>query len=63
MTASSPSSLVTILVLAALSILPFALVLLTSFAKISVVLSILRSALGIPQGKPQTPWRYSIATM
>jgi type III secretion protein R len=40
------------LVLAALSLLPFALVMLTSFVKISVVLQVLRSALGTPQIPP-----------
>ncbi len=38
--------------LAALSILPFALLLMTSFVKIAVVLSILRSALGTPNIPP-----------
>jgi type III secretion protein R len=37
---------------AALSILPFALLLMTSFVKIAVVLSILRSALGTPNIPP-----------
>lgn len=41
-----------LLLLGALSLLPFALVMVTSFARISVVLSILRSALGTPQLPP-----------
>ncbi len=43
-----------LLLLGALSLLPFALVMLTSFARIAVVLSILRSALGTPQLPPTT---------
>jgi type III secretion protein R len=51
---SSPSaSLVTKLaVLAGLSLLPFAIMLLTSFTKIVVVLSLLRNALGVQQTPP-----------
>ncbi len=41
-----------ILLLAALSLLPFVLVMTTSFVRIAVVLSILRSALGTPQIPP-----------
>lgn len=41
-----------LLLLAALSVLPFVLVMITSFVKIAVVLSILRSALGTPQIPP-----------
>ena len=41
-----------IVILSALSILPFALVMMTSFAKIAVVLSILRNALGVPNIPP-----------
>jgi type III secretion protein R len=41
-----------LLLLAALSLLPFVLVMITSFVKIVVVLSILRSALGTPQVPP-----------
>ncbi len=43
---------VTVALLAALTLLPFALVLLTSFVKISVVLSIVRNAIGAPQVPP-----------
>jgi type III secretion protein R len=43
-----------LLLLAALSLLPFVLVMTTSFVKIAVVLSILRSALGTPQIPPTT---------
>lgn len=48
--ASSPVSVV--LLLAALTLLPFILVMTTSFIKFSVVLSILRSAIGTPQVPP-----------
>lgn len=48
--ASSPVSVV--LLLAALTLLPFLLVMTTSFIKFSVVLSILRSAIGTPQVPP-----------
>jgi type III secretion protein R len=41
-----------LLLLAGLSLLPFVLVMITSFVKISVVLSILRSAIGTPQVPP-----------
>jgi type III secretion protein R len=44
--------LVLILVMAALSLVPFALLMTTSFVKIHVVLSILRSAIGTPQVPP-----------
>jgi type III secretion protein R len=44
--------LVLILALAALSLVPFALMMVTSFVKISVVLSIVRSALGTQQIPP-----------
>ncbi|MBW2735628.1 MAG: type III secretion system export apparatus subunit SctR [Deltaproteobacteria bacterium] len=47
---SSPVSAV--LLLAALALLPFVLVMTTSFIKFSVVLSILRNALGTPQIPP-----------
>jgi len=46
------SPLSVLMLLAALSILPFVLVMITSFVKIAVVLSILRSALGTPQIPP-----------
>jgi type III secretion protein R len=42
------------LVMAALSLLPFALLMVTCFVRVSVVLSILRSAIGAPQ-VPPTP--------
>jgi type III secretion protein R len=48
--ASRPLSLM--LVMTALSLIPFALLLMTSFVKISVVLSILKSALGSAQVPP-----------
>jgi type III secretion protein R len=44
--------LVLILTMAALSLLPFALLMVTSFVRISVVLSILRSAIGTPSVPP-----------
>jgi type III secretion protein R len=47
---SQPLSM--LLLLAALSLLPFVLVMVTSFARIAVVLSILRSAIGTPQVPP-----------
>src|SRR5215813_135918 len=43
---------VMIVVLAALALAPFALIMLTSFVKISVVMSILRNALGTQQVPP-----------
>ncbi len=46
----SPSSLIVGLLVAGL--LPFALMLLTSFVKMAVVLSLVRSALGVPQVPP-----------
>lgn len=46
------SPMVTVLVLGALSLLAFGLVLLTSFVKVAVVLSVLRSAVGTPQIPP-----------
>ena len=46
--------LVLIVAMAALSLLPFALLMVTSFVRISVVLSILRSAIGTPS-VPPTP--------
>lgn len=52
-TSGSPPALVTELaVLAGLSILPFAVLLLTSFTKIVIVLSLLRNALGVQQSPP-----------
>jgi type III secretion protein R len=44
--------LVLILAFSALSLLPFALLMMTSFVRISVVLSILRSAIGTPSVPP-----------
>jgi type III secretion protein R len=44
--------LVLILIMVALSMVPFALLMTTSFVKIHVVLSILRSAIGAPQVPP-----------
>jgi type III secretion protein R len=41
-----------LLLLAALSLLPFVLLMITSFVRIAVVLSILRTALGTPQIPP-----------
>ena len=41
-----------VLAMAALSMLPFALLMVTCFVRISVVLSILRSAIGAPQLPP-----------
>ena len=52
-TESAPPPLITELaVLAGLSILPFAIMLLTSYVKIVVVLSLLRNALGVQQSPP-----------
>ncbi len=47
-----PNPVVLIIVLGALSLAPFVLIMLTSFVKISVVLSILRNALGTQQVPP-----------
>lgn len=46
------SPLLAVIVVAALSLLGFAVVMLTSFVKVAVVLSVLRSALGTPQVPP-----------
>jgi len=46
------SPLLAVLVVAALSLLGFAVVMLTSFVKVAVVLSVLRSAMGTPQVPP-----------
>jgi type III secretion protein R len=51
-TANNPALLTKLGVLAALSLLPFALMMLTSFVKIVVVLSLLRQALGVQQTPP-----------
>ena len=48
----SSRPLVLILAMAALSLIPFALLMVTSFVRISVVLSILRSAIGTPSVPP-----------
>jgi type III secretion protein R len=48
----STSPLLVVLALGALSLLPFVLLLMTSFVKISVVLSALKSAIGTPQIPP-----------
>ncbi len=52
--ADFPNPVVLILVLGALALAPFVLIMLTSFVKISVVLSILRNALGTQQVPPNT---------
>lgn len=51
-TAMASHPLVLILAMAALSLIPFALLMVTSFVRISVVLSILRSAIGTPSVPP-----------
>ncbi|HEX2582606.1 MAG TPA: type III secretion system export apparatus subunit SctR [Chlamydiales bacterium] len=48
----NPSMVTKLAVLAGLSLLPFAIMLLTSFTKIVVVLSLLRNALGVQQTPP-----------
>jgi type III secretion protein R len=48
----NPSMVSKLAVLAGLSLLPFAIMLLTSFTKIVVVLSLLRNALGVQQTPP-----------
>jgi type III secretion protein R len=50
--AGSSRPLVLLLAMGALSLVPFALLMTTSFVKIHVVLSILRSAIGTPQVPP-----------
>jgi type III secretion protein R len=52
--ASASRPLVVMFALAALSLVPFALLMMTCFVRIAVVLSILRSAIGTPQ-LPPTP--------
>lgn len=49
---NNPSMVTKLAVLAGLSLMPFAIMLLTSFMKIVVVLSLLRSALGVQQTPP-----------
>lgn len=51
-TGQAPSVVTEMAVLAGLSILPFAIMLLTSYLKIVVVLSLLRNALGVQQSPP-----------
>jgi len=51
-TATNPNMITKLAVLAGLSLLPFAVMLLTSFMKIVVVLSLLRNALGVQQTPP-----------
>jgi type III secretion protein R len=51
-TAMASHPLTLILAMAALSLIPFALLMVTSFVRISVVLSILRSAIGTPSVPP-----------
>ncbi len=48
----NPAMITKLAVLAGLSLLPFAIMLLTSFTKIVVVLSLLRNALGVQQTPP-----------
>lgn len=50
--ANNPSLLTKLAVLAAFALLPFAVMLLTSFVKIVVVLSLFRNALGVQQTPP-----------
>ncbi|HSX03967.1 MAG TPA: type III secretion system export apparatus subunit SctR [Rhabdochlamydiaceae bacterium] len=49
---ASPTIISQLAVLAALALLPFAVMLLTSYVKIVVVLSLLRNALGVQQSPP-----------
>jgi type III secretion protein R len=51
-TTQQPSLIVKLAVLAGLAVLPFAVMLLTSFIKIIVVLSLFRNALGVQQTPP-----------
>lgn len=51
-TSINPSMVTKLAILAGLSLMPFAIMLLTSFMKIVVVLSLLRSALGVQQTPP-----------
>jgi type III secretion protein R len=50
--AGGPSPLSLVVLLAALSLLPFLLIMVTSFVKVAVVLSILRTAIGTQQVPP-----------
>ena len=54
MTQELPNPVVMVIVLAALALAPFVLMMMTSFIKISVVLSILRNAIGTQQVPPST---------
>jgi type III secretion protein R len=49
---SLPNPVVMVIILGSLALAPFALVMLTSFVKMSVVLSILRNALGTQNVPP-----------
>jgi len=49
---ATPTLLMELTVIAGLSVLPFAIMLLTSYVKIVVVLSLLRNALGVQQSPP-----------
>ncbi len=49
---NQPSAVVKMLVIATLALLPFAVMLLTSFVKIVIVLSLLRNAIGVQQTPP-----------
>lgn len=51
-TAGNPSMVTKLAILTGLSLLPFAIMLLTSYMKIVVVLSLLRNALGVQQTPP-----------
>jgi type III secretion protein R len=52
MTSANPNMITKLAILAGLSLLPFAIMLLTSFVKILVVLSLLRNAIGVQQTPP-----------
>lgn len=51
-TLGNPSIITKITILAGLALLPFAIMLLTSFLKIVIVLSLLRNAIGVQQSPP-----------
>lgn len=51
-TGTSPTLITQITVLAGLSLLPFAVMLLTSYLKVVIVLSLLRNAIGVQQSPP-----------
>ncbi|EDT13179.1 hypothetical protein BgramDRAFT_0559 [Paraburkholderia graminis C4D1M] len=51
-----------LIVIVAISLVPFVAMVVTSYAKIVVVLGLLRNALGVQQCRPtwcSTAWRYS----